>query len=75
MLTLTDFIAHKIFLLDGDKLNDMDISFRTIKGRPKNCKNQPRTALVRYEFIELLWRVAIKKFYESNKILFLMRIR
>lgn len=68
-LTLTDFIAHKICLFDGDKLNDMDLAFMTIKGKPKIAKFQPKTALVRFEFMELLWRLALKKYYESNLVL------
>lgn len=67
-ITLTDFIAHKINLFDGDKLTDMDLVFMTIKGKPKNAKFQPKTALVRFEFIELLWRLALRKYFESNII-------
>lgn len=64
-LTLSDFIAHKISLYEGDKLTEMDITFMTIKGKPKTGKFQPKTALVRYEFIELLWRLALKRYYDS----------
>ena len=65
-LTLTDFIAHKICLYDGDKLTEMDLTFSTIKGRPKTAKFQPRTALVRFEFLEILLRLAIKKYYDCT---------
>ncbi len=64
-LTLADFIAHKISLYDGDRLTDMDLTFSAIKGRPKAAKFQPRTALVRHEFLELLFRLALKRYYES----------
>ena len=63
-LTLSDLMAHKIFLYDGDKLSDMDIVFMTIKGRPKIGKNQPKTALVRCEFIETLLRLSLKKYLD-----------
>ena len=63
-LTLTDFVAHKIFLYDGDRLTDMDLTFSTIKGRPKVSKFQPRTALVRFELLELLLRLSLKKYYD-----------
>ncbi len=68
-LTLTDFIAHKIFLYDGDKLTDMDLTFSTVKGRPKVAKFQPRTALVRFEFVELLFRLALKRYLECTPFL------
>ena len=58
-------IAHKIFLYEGDKLADMDIVFMTIKGKPKVGKNQPKTAIIRFEFLEMLFRLAIKKFFDS----------
>ena len=64
-LTLTDFIAHKIYLYDGDKLTDMDLTFSLVKGRPKTAKFQPRTALVRFEFMELLFRLAIKRYLDG----------
>ena len=64
-LILSDFIAHKINLYDGDNLTEMDITFSTIKGKPKVAKFQPRTALVRFEFMELLFRLALKRYYES----------
>jgi len=64
-LTLTDFIAHKIFLFDGDKLTDMDLTFSSVKGRPKVAKFQPRTALIRFEFLEMMFRLALKKYYDS----------
>lgn len=64
-ITLSDFIAHKIFLYDGDHLTEMDITFSTVKGRPKAAKFQPRTALVRFEFMELLFRLALKRYFES----------
>lgn len=65
-LTLSDFIAHKICLYDGDHLTEMDITFSTVKGRPKVAKFQPRTALVRFEFMELLFRLALKRYYEGT---------
>lgn len=40
----------------------------TIKGKPKSGKNQPKTALVRFEFVEMLFRLALKRFYESKII-------
>jgi len=64
-ITLSDFIAHKIFLYDGDSLTEMDITFSASKGRPKAAKFQPKTALVRFEFMELLFRLALKRYFES----------
>ncbi len=66
-LTLTDFLVHKIFLMDGDKLSDMDITYTTIKGKPKAGRFHPKTALVRFEFTEIIWRIALKKYYESTR--------
>ena len=63
-LTLTDFVAHKIVLYEGDKLNDMDLAFMTIKGRVKIAKFQPKTALIRFEFVEIMWRLALKRYFE-----------
>ena len=64
-LIFSDFIAHKIFLYDGDKLAEMDITFSGIKGRPKFSKFQPRTALIRCEFMEIILRLALKRYYDS----------
>ena len=64
-LILSDFIAHKIFLYDGDHLMDMDLTFSGVKGRPKIAKFQPKTALVRFEFLELFFRLAIKRYFDS----------
>ena len=65
-LTLSDFIAHKIYLYDGDKLTDMDLTFSIVKGKPKTAKYQPRTGLIRFEFLELLFRLALKRDFDSN---------
>ncbi|MDR3547217.1 MAG: hypothetical protein P4M11_02885 [Candidatus Pacebacteria bacterium] len=65
-LTLSDLVAHKIFLLDGDKLTDMELAFMTIKGRQKVGKFQPKTALIRFEFLEMLFRIALKRFFDST---------
>lgn len=39
----------------------------TIKGKPKIAKNHPKTGLIRFEFIELMWRLALKRFYETKE--------
>ena len=61
-MTLTDFIVHKIALYEAEVLTDMDLTFIIIKGRPKTAKFQPKTGLVRHEFLELLWRLTLKKY-------------
>lgn len=68
-MTLNDFIAHKIFLFDGDKLAEMDIVFMSIKGKQKIGKFQPKTGIIRFEFMELLLRLALKKYCECMLIL------
>ncbi len=37
----------------------------TIKGKPKVAKNQPKTGLIRFEFVEMLWRLGLKKYFDS----------
>ena len=64
-LTLTDLLVHKISLIEGDRLPDMDITYMTIKGKPKISRHQPKTALIRFEFTEILWRLALKRFLDS----------
>ena len=43
----------------------MDLTFSTVKGRQKTTKFQPRTALVRFEFMELFLRLAIRRYFDS----------
>ncbi len=57
---------HKVFLMEGDKLSDLDITFMTIKGKPKLGRFQPKTALVRFEFTEIVWRLALKEYFDST---------
>jgi hypothetical protein len=65
-LTLTDFLAHKINLLEADRLYEMDLLFVALKKKRKKFKYLPKTALVRYEFVELLWRLALRRYCEST---------
>jgi len=63
-ITLTDFIAHKIMLYDGDKLKDMDLAVMAIKGKKPISKFQSKLALCRFEFLELLFRLALRKYLD-----------
>jgi len=39
----------------------------TIKGRKKQGANQPKTALIRFEFVEVLFRLALKKYFDTKE--------
>jgi hypothetical protein len=65
-LTLTNLLAHKIGLLDAEKLAEADLLFTFIKKKPKKGKNHPKTGVIRFEFIEIIWRLALMKFFETG---------
>ena len=58
---LTDLLVHKMDVYTPENLVDLELIVTTIKGRTKLGKNQPKTALVRFEFIELFLRIAHNK--------------
>jgi hypothetical protein len=68
-LTYNDFVLYKLNIVDGTdiKLNASDLLFRTINGRPK-LGNNPALSLVRFEFMEVLLRLAILRYYDTQKV-------
>lgn len=56
---LTDLLVHKMNACKPEDLVEFDLTFTTIKGRQKVGKYQPKTALIRCEFLELILRIAL----------------
>jgi hypothetical protein len=63
----TDFVKQ-IGLLDGKVVNTSlsDTEFYSINRRTKASSTNPGTALVRFQFIEIMTRLAIKRYFASN---------
>eukprot|EP00347_Sterkiella_histriomuscorum_P020671 403336916 len=63
----TEFLKEELNLIDGDQLNqsDADRYFITVNSN-KRGPLIPANALVRFQFVEILLRLAIKKFFESQ---------
>ncbi len=64
----TDFIKETLGLIDGENLNqsDADRYFITVNAN-KRGPLIPANALVRCQFLEILIRLAIKRFFESGE--------
>ena len=65
----TDFLKEELQIIDGTQLKyaDTDRLFITVNAGNK-VKNSmiPANSLVRYQFMEILMRLAIKKYYDSG---------
>ena len=63
----TDFIKETIDMIDGEKINqsDADRLFITVNAN-KRGPLIPANALVRCQFMEILIRLALKKYFESG---------
>ena len=64
----TDFVKQ-VNLVDGKTINfaESDTLFITVNKRTKATNIVPGTALVRFQFLEILTRLAFKR-YEESKI-------
>lgn len=62
--TYTDIMREVLNLVDGDKLklNDIDMMFIVVNAIRKGDYNPPN-GLIRYQFLEILLRIALKKYY------------
>lgn len=63
----TDFVKQ-IGLLDGKVINTSlsDTEFYSINRRTKASSTNPGTALVRFQFIEIMTRLAIKRYFHCK---------
>ena len=68
-LTYNEFVCNKIKLVDGQiiKLPTSDILFKQINGRGSDSSN-PMVSLVRYEFLEILFRIAILRYFDTKEV-------
>ena len=65
----TEFVKEKIKIVDGFKVNmaDADRLFITVNAN-KRGPLIPANSLVRFQFMEILIRLAIKRYYESGDV-------
>lgn len=63
----TELLRENLALVDGEslKLNDIDMLFIVVNSIRKGEYN-PANGLVRYQFLEILMRLALKKYYISG---------
>lgn len=69
--SFTDFCTSCKGLIDGFslKLSDVDLNMKaTLYSEIKNNPRKPATALIRFQFMEILVRLAIDKFYKSGVV-------
>ncbi len=67
--TYTDLMREVLALVDTNlKLNDIDMLFIVVNAVRKGDYNPPN-GLVRYQFLEILMRVALKKYYVGGVVL------
>ena len=66
----TDLFVHHAESLDTNLvLKDLDLDFiQTTAGAPKGESNNPEKALVRHEYLELIVRLACRKFLSSKSL-------
>ena len=66
----TDFVKQ-IALVDGTTIRfaASDTEFISMNKRSKATAMNPGVALVRFQFMEILMRLAIKRYYEESKSL------
>lgn len=68
--TITDVLLNQIKLIDGEKLtvSTSDLLFKGIKGKKIAgiSKAIPKTALVRFETLEIIYKLALLRYYESK---------
>jgi len=65
--TFTDFITKHLNIDDKDGLSEYDRLFITVNGN-KRTDLIPANALVRFQFVEIILRLAIKKCYETGEV-------
>ena len=61
-----DYIRQKIMLVDGEELKfrDSDMIFNLVNKRQSN-ENNPALSLIRFEFMEAMVRLALKRYFET----------
>jgi NLR family CARD domain-containing protein 3 len=65
--TYNDYVCHSIKLVDGNviPLAGSDLVFKAINGKPM-AGNNSKIALVRFEFMEILMRLAFKRYNDKT---------
>ena len=65
--TYTELVREVLNLVDGEtlKLNDIDMLFIVVNAVRKGDFNPPN-GLIRYQFLEILLRIALKKYHISS---------
>ena len=69
-LLYNEFVCNKIKLVDGVeiKLQASDLLFKMMNGRPKIGTVNPSLSLVRFEFMEVLMRLTIQRYFDTKKV-------
>ena len=71
----TDFAMKKFKIIDGNKIKvaDSDRIFVFVNGKNEEGANSS-LSLVRYEFLEIIFRLALRRYYESKHFPFIFKI-
>jgi hypothetical protein len=66
-LMFNDLAYYKLKIVDGEKLTltSADLMFKAIKGKKLTGKMNSKLILVRFEFLEALFRLAVARYYDS----------
>jgi hypothetical protein len=71
-LIYNEFVCNKINLVDGVeiKLTASDLLFKAINGRPSvaGASNSTTLSLVRHEFMEVLLKLSIQRYYDTGAV-------
>ena len=63
----TEFVSQKLKMIDGKKIKiaDSDRLFIAVNGKDHSEGNS-MLSLIRYEFLEIIFRLALKRYWDSK---------
>jgi hypothetical protein len=67
-LMFNDLAYYRLKIVDGEKLTltSADLMFKAIKGKKLVGKMNSKLILVRFEFLEALFRLAVARYFDSK---------